>query len=71
MKSKKILAGVCAALILLQTTLPSLAAEVPTYEQYRGGSYHTQQTTDRVYTKIEIGTEEELREFAANCSVDE
>ena len=71
MKSKKILAGVCAALILLQTTLPSLAAEVPTYEQYRGGSYRTQQTTDRVYTKIEIGTEEELREFAANCSVDE
>ena len=70
MKSKKVLAGVCAALILLQTTLPSLAAEVPTYEQYRGGSYRTQQV-DKVYTKIEIGTEEELREFAANCSVDE
>ena len=70
MKSKKVLAGVCAALILLQTTFPALAAEVPTYEQYRGGSYRTQQP-DKVYTKIEIGTEEELRKFAADCSVDE
>ena len=70
MKSKKVLAGVCAALILLQTTFPALAAEVPTYEQYRGGSYRTQQP-DKVYTKIEIGTEEELRKFAADCSMDE
>ena len=70
MKSKKVLAGVCAALILLQTTFPALAAEVPTYEQYRGGSYRTQQA-DKVYTRIEIGTEEELRKFAADCSVDE
>lgn len=70
MKSKKIVAGVCTALILLQATLPALAADAPTFAQYRGGSYRTE-STDRVYERMEIGTEEELREFAANCSKDD
>lgn len=66
MNSKKIVCLLLSAALLLQTPLAASAEETQSFEQYRSGSG---QTADE-YELIEVSTEAELREIAANCVLD-
>ena len=70
MRNKKMVCFLLSAALCIQSPVAVLAAEAPTYEQYRGGTDRQTDRSDADYTLLEIGTEEELRELAENCILD-
>ena len=70
MRNKKMVCFLLSAALCMQSPVAVLAAEAPTYEQYRGGTDRQNDRSDADYTLLEIGTEEELRELAENCILD-
>lgn len=70
MRNKKMVCFLLSAALCIQSPVAVLAAEAPTYEQYRGGTDRQSSRSDADYTLLEIGTEEELRELAENCILD-
>lgn len=70
MRNKKMVCFLLSAALCVQSPVAALAAEAPTYEQYRGGTGRQTGSPDADYTLLEISTEEELREFAENCMLD-
>lgn len=70
MRNKKMVCFLLGAALCVQSPVAVLAAEAPTYEQYRGGTDRQTGRSDADYTLLEISTEEELRELAENCILD-
>lgn len=70
MRNKKMVCFLLSAALCVQSSVAVLAAEAPTYEQYRGGTDRQTGRSDADYTLLEISTEEELRELAENCILD-
>ena len=70
MRNKKMVCFLLSAALCVQSPVAVLAAEAPTYEQYRGGTDRQTGRSDADYTLLEISTEEELRELAENCILD-
>ena len=70
MRNKKMVCFLLSAALCIQSPVAVLAAEAPTYEQYRGGTDRQTGRSDADYTLLEIGTEAELRELAENCILD-
>ena len=70
MRNKKMVCFLLGAALCVQSPVVVLAAEAPTYEQYRGGTDRQTGRSDADYTLLEISTEEELRELAENCILD-
>ena len=70
MRNKNRVCFLLIAALCVQSPVAALAAEAPTYEQYRGGTDRQNDRSDADYTLLEISTEEELRGLAENCILD-
>lgn len=70
MNSKRLLCFLLGAALILQTPATAYAADTLTYEQYKGGSSYSSTLKEQDYAVIEISTEEDLRNLAANCVLD-